>query len=400
MNILFICTFKVMENASGGIARVTGNLSKLFTVKGHVCNLAYYNEVAGQAGGSFDKVTRLVRHQEEDALSELASKNDVFIVQTQMTKANLYLLPVLRSIRETYGTRMIYCQHSVPFAEAAGYDGAYLRHLLFHSGMSIGTRLSHSLWCLTVMLFPELTVKKIARRSQAVTDSLDITVLLSESFIPQYCKYVNCSKSQITAIGNCVTFNERLPEPQLDAKQKTLLVVSNMTEHAKRISAVLDIWKSVSKKDIAKDWNLVLVGDGQDLDYYRFKAKKLGLERCRFEGRQDPLPYYRQSSILLMTSAFEGFGMVMIEAQQMGCVPVVFESSSSVHDIIEDGFNGLIVPGFDRELFAKRLTSLMDDADELKRMAHNCIEPSDRFSSESIYSKWESILKPNTETEK
>ena len=35
MNILFVCTFKVTENASGGIARVTGNLSKLFTEKGH-----------------------------------------------------------------------------------------------------------------------------------------------------------------------------------------------------------------------------------------------------------------------------------------------------------------------------------------------------------------------------
>lgn len=400
MNILFICTFKVTENASGGIARVTGNLSKLFTGKGHVCNLTYYNDVAGLTGGSFAKVTALIRHQEKETLSSLASENDIFIIQTQMTKANLYLLPILRSIREAYGTRMIYCQHSVPFAEAAGYDGAYLKYLLFCSSMKIGTRISHSLWCLTVMLFPKLTIKKIARRSQKVTDNLDMTVLLSESFIPQYCKYVKCSKSQITAIGNCVTFKERIPEQQLQSKQKTLLVVSNMTEHAKRISAVLDIWKMVSENDIAKDWNLVLVGDGQDLDYYKLYAKKLGLERCRFEGRQDPHPYYSQSSILLMTSAFEGFGMVMIEAQQMGCVPVVFESSSSVHDIIEDGVNGLIVPGFDRNLFAERLSSLMAHPDELSMMAHNCLEPNDRFEAESIYSKWISILKPNTETKK
>ena len=400
MNILFVCTFKVTENASGGIARVTGNLSKLFTEKGHVCNLAYYNDVDGPSGGSFGTVTGLVRNQEKEALSTLAARNDVFIVQVQMSKSNLYLLPILKSVREQYGTRIIYCHHSVPFAEAAGYDSGYLKYLLFHSGLTVSRRISQSLWCLTAMLFPQLAVKRIARRSQAVTDNVDMTVLLSESFIPLYRKYVDCRESQVTAIGNCVTFNHRLPVEKLQSKQKTLLVVSNMTEHAKRISAVLEIWNMVSADKTAKDWNLVLVGDGQDMEYYRRKAKRLGLERCRFEGRQDPLPYYSQSSILLMTSAFEGFGMVMIEAQQMGCVPVVFESTSSVHDIIDDGYNGLIVPGFDRKLFAIRLSCLMSDTDGLNRMARNCIGPDDRFSGESIYSKWESVLKPDTKTDK
>ena len=400
MNILFVCTFKVTENASGGIARVTGNLSNLFTGKGHICSLAYYNDVDGLPGGSFSKVTQLVRHQEKETLSSLASLNDVFIVQVQMSKTNLYLLPLLKSLREEYGTRIIYCHHSVPFAEAAGYDSGYLKYLLFNSGLKTGRRISQSLWCLTAMLFPQFAVKRIARRSQAVTDNLDMTVLLSDSFIPLYRKYVDCTESQITAIGNCVTFDERIPESGLQSKQKTLLVVSNMTEHAKRISAALDIWKRVSANEIAREWNLILVGDGHDLDYYRRKAKRMGLERCLFKGRQDPLPYYSKSSILLMTSAFEGFGMVIIEAQQMGCVPVVFESSSSVHDIIQDGYNGMIIPGFDRKLFAERLSHLMADNDRLNRMARNCIEPNDRFSGESIYTKWESILKPDTRTEK
>ena len=392
MNILFVCTFKVTENASGGIARVTGNLSKLFTEKGHVCNLAYYNDVDGPSGGSFGTVTGLVRNQEKEALSTLAARNDVFIVQVQMSKSNLYLLPILKSVREQYGTRIIYCHHSVPFAEAAGYDSGYLKYLLFHSGLTVSRRISQSLWCLTAMLFPQLAVKRIARRSQAVTDNVDMTVLLSESFIPLYRKYVDCRESQVTAIGNCVTFNHRLPVEKLQSKQKTLLVVSNMTEHAKRISAVLEIWNMVSADKTAKDWNLVLVGDGQDMEYYRRKAKRLGLERCRFEGRQDPLPYYSQSSILLMTSAFEGFGMVLVEAMACGLGVISFDCPWGPSSILANGEDGILVENGNTNSLAEAIKSLIEDPDKLNTMAKNAIVNVKRFQMDKIANQWKELL--------
>ena len=397
MNILFLCTFNVTRNASGGIARVTGNLSNLFTEKGHSCSLAYYNDVPGENGGMFRSVTKLKRNEEVLELNVLASQNEVIIVQIQMNKGNLYLLPILDSLRKKYGTRIVYCHHSVPFVEAAGYNGDFLRYLLFHSSKPLKKRITEILWCCVSVLFPDYSVKRIAKRSQAVTDHVDVTVLLSESFIPIYRKYVVCSDSQIAAVGNCFTFSQRLSADEIRQKEKTVLVVSNMTEHAKRISTVLKIWKSVSGNETAQGWNLVLVGDGEDLDYYRKEANRLKLTNCSFQGRQDPLPYYRKSSILMLTSAFEGVGMVMLEAQQMGCVPVSFESSSSVYDIISDGETGLIVPLSDMKAFAGRLTQLMGDSDKLTRMANCCIKRDDRFSGTSIYSKWETVLKPNKE---
>jgi len=394
MNILFLCTFNVTRNASGGIARVTGNLSNLFTEKGHSCSLAYYNDVPGENDGTFRTVTKLRRNEEEQALNGLAQENDVMIVQMQMSKANLYLLPVLDSLRKKYGTRIIYCHHSVPFVEAAGFNGDFLRYLLFHSNKPFTKRINDILWCCVSILFPRYAVKRIARRSQAVTDHVDVTVLLSESFIPIFRKYVVCNDSQITAVGNCFTFSQRLSADEIKQKEKTVLVVSNMTEKAKRIWTVLKIWKSVSRNEKAQGWNLVLVGDGEDLDFYRKAAKRLKLNNCLFTGRQDPLPFYRKSSILLLTSAFEGFGMVMLEAQQMGCVPVSFESSSSVHDIIDDGQTGLVVPLFDRKAFSEKLLELMGDSDKLTSMANSCIDRDNRFSGTSIYSKWETILNP------
>lgn len=397
MNILFLCTFNVTRNASGGIARVTGNLSNLFTEKGHSCNLAYYNDVPGENSGMFRAVTKLKRNEEEQTLNALASENDVFIVQIQMNKANLYLLPFLDSIRKRNGTKIVYCHHSVPFVEAVGYNGDFLRYLLFHSNKPLKKRITEILWCCVSILFPKYAVKRIAKRSQAVTDHVDVTVLLSDSFIPIFRQNVVCTDSQIAAIGNCFTFKERLSADEIKEKEKTVLVVSNMTEHAKRISTVLKIWKRVSQNELAQGWNLVLVGDGEDLDYYKKKASRLKLTNCSFQGRQDPLPYYRKSSILVLSSAFEGFGMVMLEAQQMGCVPVSFESSSSVYDIINEGETGLVVPLFDTKAFAEQLLELMGDSQKLTRMAYNCIERDDRFSGASIYSRWETILKPQKE---
>lgn len=69
-------------------------------------------------------------------------------------------------------------------------------------------------------------------------------------------------------------------------------------------------------------------------------ACKLNLRNIEFKGTQPSEPYYAESSVLCMTSTYEGFPMVLIEAQQYGCVPMAFDSFEAVHDIIEDGENG------------------------------------------------------------
>lgn len=393
MNILFLNTYQPTSNASGGIARVTCNLGNLFTENGHRCSVAYYHESNGQVEGCFEKTVQLTFQQEQPLLEKLATSHDVFIIQIQMTKAYLHLAPVFGNIRKRFGTKIIYCHHSVPFAESAGYDLQYFWFLLFHSGLSFKERFKWSFWCLYSLLLPANSIRKIAQRRQLITDNVDRVVLLSESFVPEFRKYVNCADDKVTGIGNCCTFKEKLPLKELESKEKTVLIVANMNEHAKRISTMLHIWKKVlCHYPEALQWKLVLIGDGPDLDYYRRLANKLHLTNCTFTGKQDPQPYYRKSSILMMASAFEGFGMVILEAQQMGCVPVVYNSYESVHDLIEDGRNGLLIPNKDQKEYVKRLISLMKVDDSRNRIALNCINMENRFAPEVIYSHWKSLF--------
>lgn len=392
MNILFLNTYQPTSNASGGIARVTGNLGNLFTLNGHKCSLAYYYVSQGNEEKCFEKSVQLTLKREQPLLEELAESCHVFIIQIQMSKAFLHLIPILDCIKKKFGTKLIYCHHSVPFAEAAGYDFGYLGFLLFHSNLSFSERIKESLWCLTTILFPNYSVIKIARRRQYVTDHVDKTVLLSQKFIPIFRKYVDCPESKVAGIGNCCTFKDRLPAIELDSKEKTVLIVANMNEHAKRISALLHIWKKVNLQYKDHEWKLVLVGSGPDLDYYRRLAKRLKLKNCYFDGKQDPQPYYRKSSILLMASAFEGFGMVILEAQQMGCVPVVYESYQSVYDLITDGRDGLLIPNKKQNEYVKGLIALMKDQKSRNTIALNCINMENRFAPDVIYSLWKNLF--------
>ena len=59
-------------------------------------------------------------------------------------------------------------------------------------------------------------------------------------------------------------------------------------------------------------------------------AKGLRLERIFFEGRQDPRPYYRESSLFMMTSLYEGWPMTINESLQFGCVPFAFDVNSVI----------------------------------------------------------------------
>lgn len=108
------------------------------------------------------------------------------------------------------------------------------------------------------------------------------------------------------------------------------------------------IWEKVEKA--CPGWHLDIVGDGPDAELLKDSAQKLGLSRIVFHGFQNPGPYYSRASIFCMTSTFEGFGLVLVEAMQHGCVPIAFDSYPAVRDIISHGENGILIPPFRKKI--------------------------------------------------
>ena len=79
------------------------------------------------------------------------------------------------------------------------------------------------------------------------------------------------------------------------------------------------------------DWILRIVGDGPERDNIEHMVQKLELKNVRFEGFQYPRSYYEISSILILTSEYEGFGLVVAEAMSFGVIPVVLGSYSAIY---------------------------------------------------------------------
>jgi len=173
-----------------------------------------------------------------------------------------------------------------------------------------------------------------------------------------------------------------------EQKTKTVLLVSRMEERQKRIKLALDIWNQTPHNG----WQLKIVGAGEDLEYYKRLARKWDVKDVAFEGRQNPLPYYQEASIFMMTSAFEGWGLTLTEAQQNGCVPIAFNTYASLPDIITDGRNGYIVPEGDVHQYIARLTQLMEDETLRKEMGQNAAADCQRYTPQKVAAKWNKLF--------
>lgn len=178
----------------------------------------------------------------------------------------------------------------------------------------------------------------------------------------------------------------------MEEKTKTVLFVGRLLEKHKQVSRILKAWCQIEGDHGFDDWNLKIVGDGPDRDMYENMICSLGLKRVSMEGFQNPQPYYRKASIGVITSAYEGFPMSLVESQQTGVVPVAMNSYASVYDIIENGKNGLIVNDGDIDSFALALKELMLDKGKRESMARKGFKSCERYSTRKVVDKWEKIF--------
>ena len=233
--------------------------------------------------------------------------------------------------------------------------------------------------------------KRQIREIDAYLECSDKLVFLSESFLAQYADMTKLHMDgKCCAIPNPLPYSEAVGEDAV--KKRTVVVVARMDEQHKKISRVLKVWHKLQKGGSTVGWILKIVGDGPDLERYKAFARNKEISDISFEGFQNPVPYYKEASIFLMTSAKEGFGMTLIEALHFGTIPIVMDTFLSLHDIITDGHNGFITPDADIDAFAEKLMKVMVD-DELRcRMIPVCMKSAEKFSVKKVVDEWDKML--------
>ena len=179
-------------------------------------------------------------------------------------------------------------------------------------------------------------------------------------------------------------------------------VVSPLTEnrvvavarysHEKGIDLLLQAWAIVEKQALA--WRLDVYGDGNRTPYNQLiEDLHIDSSRCELHGRTDHVEAeYVNSSIFVLSSRFEGFGMVLTEAMACGLPVVSFDCPWGPRSIITDGDDGLLVENGHVEALANGLIRLMGDADLRQRMAANGIKNVQRFRVEYIAECWKKLF--------
>ena len=214
-------------------------------------------------------------------------------------------------------------------------------------------------------------------------------ILLSPSFIPVAQKFSRVkSAEKFLSIPNPIS----IPLPDEDiSREKEIIYVGRIEYNQKRTDRVIDIWKELESK--YPDWKLTIVGDGEDREDLQKRIDGYGLKRVEITGFVDPIPYYKRASILLLTSEYEGFGLVIAEAMSHGVVPVVYNSFGAAKDLITDGHNGVLVDKpFSDSGFAEKVNELMDKPDYLNELSENGRIVSAGYSIDRIANEWYKLM--------
>ena len=106
---------------------------------------------------------------------------------------------------------------------------------------------------------------------------------------------------------------------------------------------------------------------------------------------------YANSSLIVMTSNYEGFGMVLVEAMACGVPAIAFDCKCGPSDIIDNGKNGLLVKEGDIAGLAEAMMKLMGDEQLRKRMSVNARSVVETYSEETVMNKWISLFTSLTE---
>lgn len=218
---------------------------------------------------------------------------------------------------------------------------------------------------------------KIIRNSTRV-------VLLSNSYVKDFLRIANSGKgiSKIRVIANPVNYKII----QHLTKKKEIIYVGRLEETQKRVSRLLKIWDKIGD---CSDWKLKIIGDGPDKRRYEDYVKSRNLKNIEFIGFQQNLEkYYNESSIIVLTSEFEGLPMTILEGMSYGVVPVIYNSFSAAADLINHGGNGYLIPPFKEDIFISNLMGLFENEKLLKKMSIKAIDSCSKFDKDMILSKW------------
>jgi glycosyltransferase involved in cell wall biosynthesis len=218
--------------------------------------------------------------------------------------------------------------------------------------------------------------------------ALDAVVTLTTGDAEEYRALLGARAPRLAAIPNTV---RAIAGERADPEARTALAAGRLTPQ-KGFDLLIPAWAQVAAA--RPDWNLAICGRGERREQLAALVDQHGLqEHVALEpAAQDLAQRMRAASIYVLSSRFEGFPLVLLEAMAAGMAVVAFDCPTGPGEVIDDHRNGLLVPCKDVDALAAAILEMIED-DELRRTcADAALETAQEYTMEAIGPRWDALL--------
>lgn len=174
-----------------------------------------------------------------------------------------------------------------------------------------------------------------------------------------------------------------------DVMNKRVIAVGRL-DYQKGFDRLIQAWELVQHTGKFTDWKLDIYGQGEWQEMLQQMIDKAELQNtvCLNRPTKQIGEEYVKSDMLVMSSNYEGFPMVMIEAMACGLPVVSFDYKCGPKDIIQSGINGLLVPNGDIQALADAMMKVMEDEAYRKMLSLNARKVVDTYSEQAVMAQW------------
>ncbi len=230
------------------------------------------------------------------------------------------------------------------------------------------------------------------RTWQLVRDvrSVEQIIVLTESDKQDW-QQVGCAN--VKCIPNPCALNSRKSKVE-SRKTKKVLAVGRLHEQ-KGFDILLEAWNNVQRDNVqcTKDWTLRIVGEGPQRAALEQQIKDLQLSNVVLAGRvENVVEEYNEASLFVLSSRYEGFSLVLLEAMWCGVPCVSFDCPHGPAELL-GGDRGWLVPAMDVEKLAQQLIYAMTHMEEAMKRAERAQEYAyEKYSEANIMPHWIELI--------
>lgn len=225
--------------------------------------------------------------------------------------------------------------------------------------------------------------------------NIDYFIPVSKQLTELYKEKLKRSTIKCMYIPHCL---QNYPDAVSNLKEPTIISIGRLSSE-KGFLDLIDVFELVSKKN--STWNLNIVGDGQEREKIENKIKEAKLQDkihvLGFKTQEELQQLMLQSSIYVMTSFHESFGLVLIEAESYGLPILAFDSAEGPKEIIQNGENGFLIENRSKEEMANKINELISNEELRNKIGKKAREESEQYKMEKVETIWyefiEEILK-------